>query len=114
MKFLIVILFLGFHVANADAQLVGGDLLKDNRKIISNIQSEISSPRYNGILLFNISVNNDGIVTGATIEEKGSTIISTPARIDAKRLLLSLVFEKGNRFPKYHSGIYKITYKRKK
>lgn len=106
-----LIFFITTFICNA--QLVDGKLLDDNRAIINNISPIIESKNYSGEIIFVISVNNDGVVTSAIIDEKRSTIISTPARIEAKKQVLKLRFKQGNHFPKYHIGNYRILFKKK-
>lgn len=97
---------------NINAQLISGDLLDNNRKIISNNKDTINSSSYDDKILFKIAVNNDGLVTSATVIEQQSTIVSTPATIMAKKNVLKVLFEEGSYFPKYHTGIYQIVYKK--
>lgn len=95
---------------NAFCQLIDGELFEDNRKILRDIKHQLPSTNYNGKLIFNISVDNEGFVTSAVVDERRSTITSTPAKINAKKTIMKLIFEKGNQFPKYHKGSYQIIY----
>lgn len=112
-KLILTITFLFVFTPIGKTQLLKGDLLTSGREIIKDVNPIINSTRYNGIIVFEITVNNDGLVTGAQIIEGKSDIISTPARLDAKKLVYSLVFKSGNQFPKYHTGIYQIVYMKK-
>jgi len=92
------------------SQLLSGDLLTDKRAIISNINPVIHSTHYTGKIVFKIAVNADGVITSAVEDEEKTTIKSTPAKIKAYNLLKNVKFAPGAYFPKYHSGLYQITF----
>ena len=94
------------------SQLIEGDLLKDSRKIISDITHVIKPSNYDGKITFKISVNSEGTITAADILEERTTIVSTPAKIKAKNLVYNIKFEPGTYYPKFHTGIYQIIYKK--
>lgn len=94
------------------AQLLEGDLLTDKRKVVSDIIPIITPSNYDGKILFSISVDNSGTITSAKVIEDKTTINSTPARIKATNLIYNVKFEAGSYFPKYHTGVYQINYKK--
>lgn len=101
-----------FLSSNYYAQLLQGDLINDNRKIKFEESFVIKPSNYDGKILFKISVNAEGNITSAEVIEERSTIISTPARLKAKKQIFNIKFEPGTYFPKNHTGIYQIIYKK--
>ena len=87
---------------------VSGDVVKDNRKLITD-QSFIIEGHVTGRLVFAISVDSEGIVSAARVIEKESTIKSSPAKINARNYVTTFKFEPGTWFPKYHQGKITIT-----
>lgn len=94
------------------SQLIEGDLLTDNRKITHDIQYIFSKSNYDGKLFFAIAVDEYGKISSAKVIDNRSTIHSTPARINATKLIYNIKFEPGAKFPKHHSGVYQLIYKR--
>lgn len=111
-KFIVAVAFFLFFVSNSFSQLVEGALKTDNRTILTDIKPVIDSPNYDGVVYFTIAVNEYGNITSAVVDEARTTIISTPAKINAKQMINSIKFDPGTHFPKNHTGIYKITYKK--
>ncbi len=75
--------------------------------MISTTNFTIES-NYNGYVVYEIAVNLEGEVTSSRMIEEKSTVLSTPANMEVKSYLKSIVFEKGNHFPKYHHAIVKV------
>ncbi len=110
-----IILFFAFLLSfslKSFSQLIEGELVTDKRKIVSDITPIISPSNYDGKILFTISVDSYGNVTSAKIIEERTTINSTPAKIKATNLIYNVKFEPGTYFPKYHTGVYQIIFKK--
>jgi len=91
------------------AQL-SGDLITDQRKIVTDIAYKISGSQ-TGKFVFDISVNMDGNVTSCILNKSESTLVSTPMMMKAKNLILTgLKFEKGYAFPEFHRGKVTIAF----
>ena len=100
----IFILLLTFSI---NAQIISGTIVDDNRQMISNSSFVIES-NYSGYVVYEIAVNPSGEVTSSRFIEDKSTVLSTPANMEVKNFLKTLVFEKGNHFPKYHHAMVKV------
>jgi|SRR5690554_951293 len=87
---------------------LSGDLAKDNRKIITE-QGYIINGHVNGKIVFDISVNSEGVVTSAKVIDGESTVKSTPAKIEARNYVSTFKFQPGTWYPKYHQGRIVIT-----
>jgi hypothetical protein len=111
-KYITTLFFALFFSYNSFSQLVEGALKNDGRKIITEINPVINSSNYEGEIYFTIAVDEYGKVSGVKVDDNRSTIISTPAKINATKLIYSIKFEPGTHFPKNHTGIYRISYKR--
>ena len=82
-------------------QLIGGKLLDDGRKLISSETFQITDNNV-GTIVYELAVNNKGIVTSAKLIPEGTTIISTPTRIKARNYVAKLKFEEGTYYPEFH------------
>ena len=76
-----------------NAQVLSGRIVEDNRKLISNTNFVMES-NYNGHVVYEVAVNPEGL--------------STPANMEVKEFLKTIVFEKGNHFPKHHHANVKV------
>ncbi len=101
----IVCLFLN----SAQSQLLSGEITDANRKMTSTSNFTIDS-FYEGYVVYEISVNNVGKVTGERFIAEKSTVKSTPANIEAKNLLKSLTFEPGDGFPNFHHALVQVKF----
>ena len=90
-----------------NAQVLSGRIVEDNRKLISNTNFVMES-NYNGHVVYEVAVNPEGFVTSSTLLEEKSTVLSTPANMEVKEFLKTIVFEKGNHFPKHHHANVKV------
>src|SRR5690554_6422938 len=107
MRKLSTLLFTSFFAFASYGQL-SGDIVKDNRKMISD-QSYIIDGHINGKLVFNISVDIEGKVTSVKVLDSESTIKSTPAKLKAQRYVSEFIFSPGTWYPKHHQGKVVIT-----
>ena len=89
---------------------LSGDIVNDSRKIENDIDYTLYSSTKTGILVFDISVNTDGKVTGCSFDKANSTCKSTPLMMMGKnRILAGLRFEKDNGYPTFHQGTVTFT-----
>lgn len=100
----IVILLLTF---NANSQILSGSIVDDNRPMISNSIFVLES-NYSGFVVYEIAVNPEGKVTSSRFIEDKSNVTSTPANMEVKEFLKTVVFEKGTHYPKYHHAMVKV------
>lgn len=88
---------------------VEGPVMDDQRKITDSISYQINASSA-GILVFDIAVNNNGDVTSCTLNRDSSTQKSMKSAYEAKnKILMTLKFEKGTKFPIHHQGRVIIT-----
>lgn len=109
MKYLFFFIFI-LSFDWSQAQILEGQIITDNRKLLSPVNFKIESPQYSGSLVFEIFVNNEGTVVNEKYIEERSTFFSTPANFQAKNYLKSLKFQKGTHYEKLHSAIVKVTF----
>ena len=88
---------------------VSGEINDDKRVIANDIDYTLTSPKA-GYLVYTISVDTDGNVAHCELKKTESTIKSTPMMMKGKNKIVgSLKFEKGTRYPKFHQGTVTIT-----
>ncbi|MEY4602758.1 MAG: hypothetical protein RIT43_50 [Bacteroidota bacterium] len=102
-----VIFFLCF-VSSIKAQLIKGTLMDDQRKMISTFDFKVEDPNA-GTVFFELAVNPKGKVTSARVVEAGTTIVSTPTRINVRKALMTLLFEEGTWYPEFHHVVVQVT-----
>lgn len=112
MKFIFSLVFLCFGLS-AHSQLLSGDIIKDKRKMTSKQDFTIISPNYEGYVVYEISVDETGKVTGERFIPEQSTVKSTPANVEAKNYLKDLTFEPGTYYPKPHLAMVKVKFVKK-
>lgn len=95
---------------NAQGQVIGGDLLADQRQLAEDFKFDLYDNEA-GVIVFRVAVNREGIVTGAQLVDDKSTIVSTPVYIRAKDYVLKMKFVPATYFPKFHHGEVQITIK---
>ena len=100
-------IFLLLTTFSINAQILSGKIVDDNRQMISNTTFVLES-NYSGYVVYEIAVNPSGEVTSSRFIDEKSTIFSTPANMEVKNFLKTIVFEKGNHFPKYHHATVKV------
>ncbi len=107
MRFWIAFLFVCL-VSMVDAQLIKGTLLDDQRKMISSFNFTVEDQNA-GTVFFELAVNPKGKVTSARVVEAGTTVVSTPTRINVRKALMALIFEEGTWYPEFHHVVVKVT-----
>ncbi len=104
----IFLIFASFFVCQfASAQLVGGDVVKEGRKL-AEPSSFMMYEDVEGAIFFRLAVDREGKVTSAQFIPDKSIIISTPLQVRAKQYVSQLLFEPGTYYPKFHSCEVKI------
>jgi hypothetical protein len=104
-QFLLIFFFL--VTFSARSQIISGKIVDDNRKMISKTTFVLES-NYNGYVVYEIAVNPTGEVVSTRMIEEKSNVFSTPANMEVKNFLKTVIFEKGNHFPKYHHANVKV------
>ena len=103
----LLFLFLLISTFSVNSQVLSGKIVDDNRKLISTTNFVLES-NYSGYVVYEIAVNPEGEVISSKLIEEKSTVLSTPANMEVKNFLKTIVFEKGNHFPKYHHAYVKV------
>ena len=104
---LLFCVFLLLTTFSVHGQILSGAIVDDNRKMISNTTFVLES-NYSGYVVYEIAVNSIGEVTSSRFIDEKSTVFSTPSNMEVKNFLKTIVFEKGNHFPKYHHAMVKV------
>ena len=86
---------------------VGGDIRHDGRELVGHPSFELDAD-HDGVIVFRIAVNAEGIITSAKPIADSTTIRSTPAKINARNYLSNFSFEPGTWYPKYHQGTIRL------
>lgn len=87
---------------------VSGDIKRDQRKITKQIKYTVPYAKA-GIIVFDIVVNRDGIITTCNIDRSTSTVTDNPIMKRAQgQIMQGLRFLKGNDYPQFHKGIVEI------
>lgn len=111
MKTLFLLLFLGV-TCTSTAQITGGTLVDDGRKMISTSNFTVTDSLYTGTVVMSLAVNRKGEVTSGKYIAEGSTITSTPVRIKVRNYAMKLKFEESIYFPEFHYVTVKFTVKK--
>jgi hypothetical protein len=111
MKTLFLLLFLSITCMST-AQIVGGALVDDGRKLISPPNFTIVDSVYSGTVVMSLAVNRKGEVTSGKVISEGTTIQSTPVRIKVRNAAMKLKFEESIYFPEFHYVTVKYTVKK--
>ena len=96
-------LLIGF---NSFSQLVGGTLVDEGRKL-SGTESFIQEGTVNGWAVYDLAVDREGNVTSAVLKE--SNLTRTSAKFQIRNYMMTMKFEPGTHFPKFHHVDVKIT-----
>lgn len=108
MKTFFLLLFLSITCAST-AQIVGGTLVDDGRKLISQSNFTIVDSVYTGTVVMSLAVNRKGAVTSGKAIAEGTTIQSTPVRIKVRNTAMKLKFEESIYYPEFHYVTVKFT-----
>ena len=98
-------------VQTSFGQLMSGRLIEDERKILTLTDFTVQDSN-EGVLFFELAVNNLGNVTSAKLLSNGTTVVSTPTRIKVKNELMKWKFQEGTYYPEFHHVTVKITTKK--
>ena len=105
MKTLVFLTALLFSV-NANSQIVGGQIMLDKRKLLTESSFKLEAAR-EGYAIYTLAVNIEGKVTGAKLEE--TDLKSTPLKMKIRDHLMNYEFEPGTHYPKFHHVMIKIS-----
>lgn len=96
---------------HSTAQLVGGELVQEGRKlaVVSDFTMYESTE---GAIFYRLSVDREGKVTSAQLLTDKSSKISTPLQVRARTYVLNLKFEAGTHYPKFHDCEVRINLKK--
>lgn len=108
MKKLNIILFFAFFSTSTAFTQISGDVIKDNRKLLTDLPYEIEG-HISGKITIEFSIDASGDISASKVLENESTIKSTPAKIKVLNHFSKFKFEEGTWFPKYHQGKIVIT-----
>lgn len=108
MKTILFLFLLSPFVLNA--QLISGDVLKENRKLLSTTNFHLNGSK-TGEIYFELSINREGQVTSSKLINEKTTVVSTPTRMRAKEYVSTFEFEKGTHFPQFQNVIVCIKVK---
>jgi len=98
------LLILMLFVAQLSFSQIYGDLAIDKRPIVKAIEYGVMS-NYNGQIVFNVVVDEQGNVTVCKLNKKKTTVKSTPTIMKAKnRILMQLKFSASSTYPQFHRG----------
>jgi len=93
----------------SNAQLISGDLLESNRYLLSSFDFTIKSSR-EGIMYYEVAVNEQGKVTSQRFLPKHSTLSSSLNRMDAINYIKKFEFLAGSLFPKFQYVTVQINF----
>ncbi|HLU87106.1 MAG TPA: hypothetical protein VKZ44_05070 [Taishania sp.] len=96
----------------ANAQLVGGELVAEGRKIAVPFDFTMYEST-EGAIYYRLAVDRTGKVTSAQLLTDRSIQISTPLQVRARTYVLGLKFEPGTHYPQFHHCEVKINLKKK-
>lgn len=113
MKVLFLIVAMSLYCNLSQAQLIGGELVKEGRKLA--VPSDFTMHESTqGAIFYRLSVDRTGRVTSAQLLADKSVIISTPLQVRARTYVLNLKFEPGTHYPAFHDCEVKINLVKKK
>jgi hypothetical protein len=112
MKKLLLLLITTFSYSYADSQVLTGTLIDSERKLLTKDASFVITNTSEGVVVVELAVNRDGIVTGTKIIGEQSTIKSTPSKIKAENSAKKLTFTAGTRYAPFEHVRVKYTYKK--
>jgi hypothetical protein len=105
MKFSFLALFV-FFVSTAFGQLVGGDVIAEQRDVIPETTFIMEGAR-NGWAVVTLAVNREGAVTSVQIKE--TNLKSSIDKMDLRKFAQGIRFEPGTHYPKFHHAEVRIT-----
>ncbi len=104
----VALIFFLLITYQSNAQLLSGDLVDENRQLITKTDFTLSDI-HKGYVVCDLSVDRTGKVTSIAFDLPASTVVSIPSKIKVRNYLNTFQFEKGNHFPAFHHVKVKIT-----
>jgi hypothetical protein len=95
------------------SQLLSGDLVEDNRKLLTKTDFRMEGSKQ-GEVVYDLAVDAYGNVTSSTLVSNMTTVASTPTRMEVRNYVNEFKFEPGTLYPKFHHVKVKITVVTKK
>jgi hypothetical protein len=108
MKTLLFISF-GFFALNSFSQVLSGDVVNEGRSLTTNPDFKIKSTN-EGVIVYEVAVNREGVITSTFYKADQSTIKSTPLKVEANNYLRALKFESNTRYPQFQHALIKISF----
>jgi len=108
----VIFFLLGFScliIGNTYGQLLSGDLLESNRYLLQKKDFIIDS-QTEGIIVFELSVNEKGEVTSQRYIADQSTLKSTPTKMQAINYVKKFEFLAGSLFPQFQYVTVQINF----
>lgn len=99
--------------SHANAQLISGAIVDENRKMLTKTDFTIAG-NYEGVMVFEIAVDIKGVVKSERLIAEKSTVKSTPAMVEAKNYLKTLTFEPGTYYPVHHHALVRVNFVKQK
>lgn len=108
MKTLLFISF-GLIAFNSFSQVLSGNVVNEGRSLTTKPVFKIKSTT-EGVIVYDVTVNREGVITSTLFKAEQSTIKSTPLKVEANNYLRSLKFEANTRYPQFQHALIKITF----
>jgi hypothetical protein len=106
---ILVILSLSLFSLNSYSQVLSGDVVNEGRSLITAPDFKIKSTT-EGVIVYDVTVNREGVITSTLYKAEQSTIKSTPLKVEASNYLRALKFEANTRYPQFQHALIKITF----
>lgn len=106
---ILVFLSLSLFSLNSYSQVLSGDVVNEGRSLTTNPDFKIKSTT-EGVIVFDVTVNREGVITSTIYKAEQSTIKSTPLKMEAGNYLRSLKFEANTRYPQFQHALIKVTF----
>lgn len=108
MKTLLFISF-GLLALNSFSQVLSGDVVNEGRSLTTASDFKIKSTT-EGIVVYDVTVNREGVITSTLYKAEQSSIKSTPLKVEANNYLRALKFEPNTRYPQFQHALIRITF----
>lgn len=92
----------------SSAQMLSGEL-KDEGRVLTSQSEYVVEATSDGFIVYELTVDREGKVTAARVEEEKTTLKSTPSRIKTKKHVMSMTFTPGTYYPQFQTVFVKIT-----
>jgi hypothetical protein len=112
MKKLVLLILTIFSYSQADSQVLTGTLVDSQRKLVTKDANFNITSATDGVIVVELAVNREGIVTGTRIVGEQSTIKSTPSKIKVENVAKKLTFTAGTRYAPFEHVLVKYTFKK--